>query len=122
MGEIDPLSDEDWLDATLKEGRKWRTKRQKKKKKSVAWGNVAIDTDDDEMEEATAGSPRVTVWRAVHALIRMLAARRGAFEQGEEMSRIPLQQPLVGSVARCGTSTVSVINPYGAGQVIKHAF
>ena len=35
---------------------------EKKKKKSVARGNVArSDTDDDEMEEATAGCPRVTV-------------------------------------------------------------
>ena len=52
-------TDEDRLDATLKEGRKWRD--QAGEKEAVCGSGQRSDTDDDEMEEATAGCPRVTV-------------------------------------------------------------
>ena len=52
-------TEDDWLDATLKEGRKWRD--QAEEKEEVCGSGQRSDTDDDEMEEATAGCPRVTV-------------------------------------------------------------
>ena len=71
-------TDEDRLDATLKEGRKWRTKREKKKKTYAARGNVAI--------------PTTTRWR--RRPLAALGSRFGAqcmlssacLQQGEERS------------------------------------
>ena len=87
-----------WLDATLKEGGKRRRRR------SLRSASIAATT---RWRRRPPKAPRSPSSRALARSTCSSAHVLGG--KAVSLSRRPLQQPLMGSVARCGTLTVSVI-------------